>query len=376
MFESASAPVRANWKLRVVFAAFTLILIWAFVWLLRMTQMPLRSYRGARPALSREQADLADRLSADVKYLSVTVGERNIQRVGSLKATAEYLGGNLRRAGYVVNERNYSVDVQVVSNVEVTLPGSDSASGTVVVGAHYDSVSGTVGANDNATGVAGVLELARLLQGSKPRRTIRFVLFVNEEPPYFQTENMGSLVYARQLRQEHVPVAAMISLETIGFYSDTPGSQKYPPPKGAFYPNRGDFIGFVGEPESRELVRRYVRKFREAASFPSEGVAAPGDWPGIGWSDHWSFWQEKYPAIMITDTAPFRYPYYHTPHDTFDKVDFAKMARVVDGVRQVVESLASDSSGGAEARGQTKFGSQRLKRCATRTRSQSCFISR
>ena len=131
-----------------------------------MTQMPLRSYRGTLPALSHEQAELAERLSADVKYLSVTVGERNLQRVGSLKATVEYLADNLRRAGYVVSERNYSTDGQVVTNVEVTLPGTDRASGTVVVGAHYDSVAGTVGANDNATGVAGVLELARLLRGA------------------------------------------------------------------------------------------------------------------------------------------------------------------------------------------------------------------
>jgi hypothetical protein len=277
MFESIAGPDRSHWKLWLACAAVILVLASGLAWLLRMTQMPLRSYRGTLPALSHEQAELAERLSADVKYLSVTVGERNLQRVGSLKATVEYLADNLRRAGYVVSERNYSTDGQVVTNVEVTLPGTDRASGTVVVGAHYDSVAGTVGANDNATGVAGVLELARLLQGSNPRRTIRFVLFVNEEPPYFQTENMGSLVYARRLHQEGVPVAAMISLETIGFYSDTPGSQKYPPVLGAFYPNRGDFIGFVGDSESRELVRRCVRKFREAASFPSEGVAAPAD---------------------------------------------------------------------------------------------------
>jgi Peptidase family M28 len=342
MFESIAGPVRPNWKLRLAVAAVILALVSGTVWLLRMTQMPLRSDRGTLPALSGEQSELADRLSADVKYLSITIGERSIPRAGSLKAATEYLGDNLRRAGYVVMERNYSVDGQTASNLEVTLEGRDPASGVIVVGAHYDSVAWTVGANDNATGVAGVLELARLLHGSKLRKTIRFVLFVNEEPPYFQTENMGSLVYARELRQEHVPVAAMISLETIGFYSDTPGSQKYPPLLGLFYPNRGDFIGFVGDPESRDLVRRCVRKFREAASFPSEGVAAPADWPGIGWSDHWSFWQEKYPAIMITDTAPFRYPYYHTARDTFDKVDFGKMARVVDGVRQVVESLARD----------------------------------
>jgi len=153
---------------------------------------------------------------------------------------------------------------------------------------------------------------------------------------------MGSLVYARQLRRDHVPVSAMIALETIGFYSDVSGSQKYPPVLSLFYPSRGNFIGFVGNAESRDLVRQSIRTFRESTSFPSEGVAAPADWPGVGWSDHWSFWQEQYPAIMITDTAVFRYPYYHTPLDTSDRMDFKRMARVVEGVRRVVESVAGE----------------------------------
>ena len=212
----------------------------------------------------------------------------------------------------------------------------------MIVGAHYDSVDGAVGADDNATGVAATLELARLLKGTRLRRTVRFVFFVNEEPPYFQTENMGSLVYARQLRRDGVPVSAMISLETIGFYSDAAGSQKYPSLLSIFYPSRGNFIGFVGNSESRDLVRRATRRFRESAQFPSEGIAAPATLPGVGWSDQWSFWQQGYPAIMITDTAIFRYPYYHTPLDTLDKVDFRKMARVVDGVRNVVAFLADE----------------------------------
>jgi Zn-dependent M28 family amino/carboxypeptidase len=195
----------------------------------------------------------------------------------------------------------------------VKLPGTDAAGETVVIGAHYDSVAGAPGADDNASGAAGVLELARLLHGSAHRKTIRLVLFVNEEPPFFQTENMGSLVYARQLRTDHVSVSAMISLEMLGFYSDVSGSQKYPVLLGLFYPDRGNFIGFVGNPGSRTLVRQAVRSFRETTQFPSEGIAAPADWPGVGWSDHWSFWQKHYPAIMITDTALFRYPYYHTP---------------------------------------------------------------
>jgi hypothetical protein len=342
MFESIGAPVGPNWKLRFVCLALVLALMSGLGWVLRMTQMPLRSYEGSLPQLSPEQAELADRLSATVNHLSVAIGDRSIPRAGSLESTAEYLGSSLRQAGYNVTEHKYSVGGEEASNIEVSLPGSECAGGTIIVGAHYDSVPGTVGANDNATGVAAVLELARLLQGSKVRQTVRFVLFANEEPPYFQTNNMGSLVYARQLRLDRIPVSAMISLETIGFYSDAPGSQKYPPVLGYFYPTRGDFIGFVGNTESRDLARRSIRIFRESSSFPSQGLAAPADWPGVGWSDHWSFWQEGYPAIMITDTAPFRYPYYHTPLDTSDKVDFRKMARVVEGVRHIVESLARE----------------------------------
>ncbi|HSS96887.1 MAG TPA: M28 family peptidase, partial [Terriglobales bacterium] len=166
----------------------------------------------------------------------------------------------------------------------------------------------------------------------------------NEEPPYFKTDQMGSMAYARQLRHDHVSVAAMISVETIGFYSDRPGSQKYPPLLNLFYSKRGNFIGFVGNSESRSLLRHSLRVFRESCQFPSDGIAAPENLPGIGWSDQWSFWQEHYPGIMITDTAVFRYPYYHTPQDTADKVDFEKMARVTKGIEQVLVALASNTN--------------------------------
>lgn len=274
--------------------------------------------------------------------MSATIGERNVHRVGSLQTTIDYLRENLIQAGYAVKELTYQVEGHAVSNLEAELAGSAPVEGAVIVGAHHDSVAGTVGADDNTSGVAATLELARLLESNKPHRTIRFVFFVNEEPPYFQTDGMGSLVYARQLKPNGIPVSAMISLEMLGFYSAAPGSQKYPTPLSLFYPNRGNFIGFVGNPESRDLVRLAIRKFRESAEFPSEGVAAPASWPGIGWSDHWSFWQEGYPAIMITDTALFRNPYYHTSGDTVDKLDFEKMARVVDGIREVVISLANE----------------------------------
>ncbi len=342
MFESVSAPALPNWILRIAVVAGIVALGAGFVSVWRMTQMPLRSHKGALPPLSPAQAELAGRLSEDVRQLSSAIRERSLPHEGSLKATTDYLQRELTQAGYSVTDQTYSIQGEAVSNLEADLAGSASADGAVIVGAHYDSVDGTVGANDNATGVAATLELVRWLQGSHLRRTVRFVLLVNEEPPYFQTAQMGSVVYAQKLKQDGVPVSAMISLETIGYYSDAPGSQKYPPLLNLLYPSRGDFIGFVGNTESRDLVRRATRAFRESAKFPSEGIAAPANWPGIGWSDQWSFCQEGWPGIMVTDTAPFRYPYYHTPLDTADKIDFQKMAQVVDGLRNVVVSLADE----------------------------------
>jgi Zn-dependent M28 family amino/carboxypeptidase len=342
MFESVSSRTRPNWTLRLVSAAVVLSLVAGLIWILQMTQMPLRSYSRPLPLLSSAQAELQGRLSAEVKYLSETIGERNVWRKGSLQIAVNHFRSDLQQAGYAVTERTYRAEGQDVSNLEVSVAGSESDSGTLVVGAHYDTVAGTVGADDNATGVAAVLELAHQLRGSKPRRNIRFVIFVDEEPPFFQTSSMGSLVYAQQLRRENVRVSAMISLEMLGFYSDAPGSQKYPALLGLFYPSRGNFLGFVGNSESRDLVRRAIRGFRESTAFPSEGIAAPAEWPGIGWSDQWSFWQEHYPAIMITDTALFRYPYYHTPLDTANRLDFDRMARAVEGIQHVVGSLSQE----------------------------------
>src|ERR1700730_10652956 len=266
MFEPILDPKKPNWKLRLICTVLVLALFMGFAWIWRMTQMPLKSYTGPLRPLSDEDSQLATLLSAHVKYLAETVGERSLSRPGSLPAVTDYLRDTFKQFGYVSTERTYSVEGHAVSNIEVSLVGSDNSSGPViVVGAHYDSVAGTVGADDNATGVAGVLELARLLQGSKLRRTVRFVLFVNEEPPYFRTDAMGSLVYARQLRRDRIPVSAMISLEMLGFYSDVPGSKKSPPVLGLFYPGHGDFIGFVGNQESRDLVRRSIRMFRESA---------------------------------------------------------------------------------------------------------------
>jgi Zn-dependent M28 family amino/carboxypeptidase len=221
-----------------------------------------------------------------------------------------------------------------------TLDGTGNGTEPFVVGAHYDSVQGSPGANDNATGVAAVLELSRILKSDLPGRPIVFVFFPNEEPPHFQTKDMGSLRFAQGFHGGIARFHGMMSIETIGYYSDHPGSQKYPSFVSSFYPSTGNFIAFVGDTKSREMVKTAVAAFRLKTHFPAEGASLPGSIQGIGWSDHWAFWQVGVPAIMVTDTAVFRYPYYHKAEDTPDKVDYDRMARVVLGLKRVVLTLA------------------------------------
>jgi Zn-dependent M28 family amino/carboxypeptidase len=185
-----------------------------------------------------------------------------------------------------------------------------------------------------------MLELARILGEEGHARTLRFVGFVNEELPHFQTEDMGSLQYARMCDRRGDRIEAMFSLETVGYYAEEPGTQRYPFPYGLFYPDTGDFIAFVGNMRSRSLVRRSIRTFRENATLPSEGAAAIGWLPGIGLSDHWSFWKQGVPAVMITDTAMFRYPWYHTGLDRPKRLDYERMARLVSGLAPVIRELA------------------------------------
>jgi Zn-dependent M28 family amino/carboxypeptidase len=208
-----------------------------------------------------------------------------------------------------------------------------------VIGAHYDTVYDCPGADDNTSGMAALLELARLLKGSHPARTVRFVAFVNEEPPWFQTDNMGSWVYAREAHRKKENIVAAVSLETVGMYSDVEGSQQYPEGFKSLYPSKGNFIAFIGDLGSHALVRDAVRSFRANSQIPSEGSAVPAWIAGVGWSDHWSFWQEGYPGIMVTDTAPFRNPNYHRPTDKPETLDYERMARVVHGLVGVVTDL-------------------------------------
>jgi len=301
-----------------------------------------RPRAGPLPPLSEAQAEIRRRLERHVQALAGRIGERNLRRAGSLDAAARYLQGILRDLGFAVEAQEFEVEKTRVVNLESALEGGALHDQIVLVGAHYDSVVGSPGANDNGTGAAAVLELARLLAHERLPRTLRFVLFVNEEPPYYLGDAMGSRRYARRCRARGERIVAMLCLETIGYYTDAPSSQLYPFPFGLVYPSTGNFIGFVGNLASWHLTRRCIRSFRRQSAFPSEWLAAPGWIVGIGWSDHSSFWEEGYPAVMVTDTALFRYGPYHTSEDTPEKVRYDHMARVVAGLARVVIDLARD----------------------------------
>jgi hypothetical protein len=306
----------------------------------RALGMPGSSYRGKLAPLTPVQQELAQRARQDVVELASEIGERNLAHRDELERAARYIEQELAEAGYHTERDAYPVGDQNVSNVCAERKGGAASAEVVVIGAHYDSALGTAGADDNASGVAAMLALARRFASEKPRRTVRFVAFANEEMPHFQTPTMGSFVNAQRARERGERVTAMLSLETLGHYTDAEDSQRYPAPLGWFFPSRGNFVAFVGNSESRDLVRASVGAFRGSVSFPSEGAALPATVPGVSWSDHSSFWQAGYPALMVTDTALMRYPHYHLPSDTPEKLDYERLARVIDGLGGVVAALS------------------------------------
>jgi Zn-dependent M28 family amino/carboxypeptidase len=282
----------------------------------------------------------APQLRAHVRMLAEAIGERNLWRYGALQRAADYIFENLEAHGYTPRRQTYEISRLPVSNIDAALVGTRWSAEILVIGAHYDTVNGCPGANDNATGVAAMLELARRFARHPRPRTIRFAAFVNEEPPFFKTEQMGSLMYARAAKERRERVIGMLSLETIGYYSEAPGSQQYPAPVARLYPDTGNFIGFVSNVQSARLLMKARRAFKRRTPFPLQSAALPEVIAGVGWSDHWAFWQAGYRAMMVSDTAPFRYPWYHTADDTPDKIDYDKFAHVVDGLEAVVDALA------------------------------------
>jgi Zn-dependent M28 family amino/carboxypeptidase len=280
----------------------------------------------------------ASALRRDIEILCAR-GPRNTGSPESMRAAAAFIETSFIQSGYDVERHSYAPETggeNVIAEVRGTLTGE-----ILVVGAHYDSVYDSPGADDNASGVAALLALARHFAGARLKKTVRFVAFANEEPPHFQTPAMGSFAYARRCHDRGERIAGMLCLESLGYFDPAPGSQLYPPLMSLFYPDRGDFIGFAGNLASRRLVRRCVRTFRKHAQIAAQGAAVPELIRQIGWSDQWSFWQFGWPALMVTDTAPFRNPNYHRSSDTPETLDYERTARVVEGLIAGTGALTS-----------------------------------
>lgn len=290
------------------------------------------------------EKELADRLYTHVDHLAGRIGSRHLGKPGSLEATTRYIEGAFAELGDPVDRQDYDVEDDQVANLVVERTGTGRPNEIVVVGAHYDTVPTTPGADDNASAVAMLIEVARLLRGITLRRTVRFVAFACEEPPYFFSDSMGSVVYAQQCKRRGERIIGMICLEMVGYYRTEPHSQQIPPSipnrlRWAF-PHRGDFLAAVGNLKSWRLGWAFRRGFKRATRFGLYSISLPEAVWEIRMSDNSSFWDEGYPALMVTDTSFLRNPHYHTATDTPDTLDYARLAQATLGVAGGISRLA------------------------------------
>ncbi len=290
--------------------------------------------------LTQHEAALSNELRSHVDMLAARIGDRNYIFYKNLEEAAAYIEKTLSGMGYGIVRQEFAAKGQQFSNIIAERRGAKQPDKVIIIGAHYDCSLGSQGADDNGSGVAALLALARAFAAKNPGCTVRFAFFPNEEPPFFWTSDMGSYRYAGLCRRRGDTITAMIALEMLGFYSDAPGSQSYIFPMNLFFPDTGNFIAFVSNLQSRSLLHQAVGSFRRANPLPSEGVALPWFIPGVFWSDHWPFWEHDYPAIMVTDTAFFRNPHYHEPTDLPETIDYERMARVTAGLEYMIEELA------------------------------------
>lgn len=276
------------------------------------------------------------RLEAHVKKLSVDFYPRSFEHGAKLARTAEYIAEQFREAGAQVSIQDVAVDAEHYKNVVARFGPANGR--LLVIGAHYDSCGQTPGADDNASGIAGLLELAHLLGQSGASRPLELVAYTLEEPPHFRSPHMGSVWHARALKTAGRDVELMLSLEMIGYFSDRPGSQAYPLAAMKLgYPDRGNFIALVGQFGDFGLSRSVKAAMSGASQLPVYSLNAPSIVQGVDFSDHRSYWAQGYPALMVTDTAFMRNPNYHRAGDTFDKLDYKRMAMVVQSVYAVAK---------------------------------------
>ena len=334
-------PARRTRLVVLIIAPIALVLTVLAAGYAVVVHMPGSSHQGEPPPPDPAERELRERLRHHVEGLAGTIGERHYWRPEAKHTAADAIAAGFEAAGLEPVRQPVPTRDRTFHNIEARIEGRDPER-VLVIGAHYDTVRGSPGADDNASGVATLLELARLLADTEPAVSLRLVAFANEEAPFFATPAMGSRVHAEALAEADVTVVGMIALEMVGYFDHRPGTQAYPPVVRWFYPDRGDFIAFVGNIESRALVRRAIGHFREHAHLPSEGMAAPELLRDIRRSDHASYWAIGVPALMITDTANFRNPHYHRASDTPETLDYAAMARLTAALAPAILDLTRE----------------------------------
>lgn len=277
-------------------------------------------------------------LRQDIGVLAGSIGERNIYCYSKLLEAEDYIEHRFLESDLKIRRQEYEAKGHVFANIEATVRGAVQPNAVFVVGAHYDTHRGSPGANDNSSGVAALLTLGEHLAARRPACTIRLVAFTNEERPFLRTRKMGSRVYAQRCRARGEKIVGMLSLETIGYCSEERGSQKLSL-FGRLLPRRGNFLAMVSNRTSRPLLRQTASTLQPHLQFRIKTVALPGAFPGARSSDQWSFWKEGYPALMLTDTAPLRYPFYHLAEDTPDKLCWEFLGGVVRGLGETLEEI-------------------------------------
>ena len=276
-----------------------------------------------------------------VRYLSERIGQRSFCDLEKLAQAADYIEEKLRSYGCHTTRQAFIYKGNTYHNIITEVKGTGSVQdGILVIGAHYDSAEGTPGADDNASGVAGLLELARLAEKSPMKRTVRFVAFCLEEPPVFMTKHMGSYIHANSLHDEGIKVFGMISLEMLGYYCHVKGCQYYPSSLFKLaYPGAGNFIAFVGNFSSRRFSGRVKESFASLSEIPVESLNGFSVIPGVDFSDHRNYWKFGYPAFMITDTAFYRNPNYHEQGDTADTLDYDRLSVLIADLHRALSTI-------------------------------------
>lgn len=277
-------------------------------------------------------------LRAHVEALTTRFAPRDFAHPENLDRAASWVWDGFRAGGAPVREQQYKVDGRTYRNVIAGI--GPMTPERIIVGAHYDTAGEQPGADDNASGVAAVIELVRLLHASPPPMRVELAAWTLEEPPNFRTSRMGSAVHARRLARERTRLRLMIAVEMIGAFSDAPGSQSYPPVLGLLYPSAANFIAVVGKWGQGGSVREVANGLRAGSPLPVETLTAPAFITGVDFSDHLSFWAHRYPAVMVSDTAFFRNPRYHTADDRPETLDYVRMAEVVKGLHCAVQTVA------------------------------------